>query len=950
MLDGMEANTVGSKRVWDREVVTSATTVLLDQVRAGRGGALFVVGEPGLGKTTILDQSRERAVRDFRIVLGCGDAMETSLPFGLLAQAANGLRAGHLLHPLIVSAAAADSRAVLFSSTLQWLESMTAAPALVALDDLHWADADSMALLSFLCRRISSLRVAVIGTLRPWPSAAHETAQMLGHGGHGTVIRLEALSEEAASALLVDRVGHPLQEEVRRRAWTLSGGNPLLLEQLALAIGRGEHIPELGQESLGGAAADLLLPRFSGLPAPGLRLAKAATVMGLRFRVDIASVAAQLSEDEIDGAIESLCLSGLVRATTTNVAEFVHPLFWQALYEDLEPPLRARLHARVFTSLATRGLEAEAVEHAIRAELAGNTDAIVVLERAGRAALAAGALSTAVNNLKAAVRFAGGRADPSLLRALGDALLAGGQLTEAIDVYERLLRHGEASVVVRAEALRMLGRALFASGNHSGAGTRFEQAVELAGSVVPAVGVQALLDHALAVSLTAGPAGSVPLVTRARELASRSDATSRHRADAAWGFIALQAGNPAGVDATAAAARAAEVDPLANLVDLCWSGSTFSVFGLAASFIEWFSDAERTLNLALLNAEQVGAVQAVASLSVNQIYVLARLGRIEEGLALLHRVKAVVELVPVIESFGAAAGANLLLHAGRVEESAQWYERGEALASAREEWWALLHLWDAKGQRCLREGRLTEACELYASVEATTHRMGIGEPCMAPWARHAIAAYLACDRVEDAARVVDWVKGCAERLPCRWPRIVATTGGARLAEHAGDRGGADTSFRAAVALHDLVELPLEKVETLIEYGAFLRRAGQPVRARPVLAEALTLAEGIGSRWLARHALEELRIVGGRRRRRTGETRDQLTNQEKRVAHFAARGRSNQEIAGQLSLSVKTVDFHLQQVYGKLGIHSRRELMLMWRPRPNAQYSAASLEDREDARD
>jgi DNA-binding CsgD family transcriptional regulator len=210
-------------------------------------------------------------------------------------------------------------------------------------------------------------------------------------------------------------------------------------------------------------------------------------------------------------------------------------------------------------------------------------------------------------------------------------------------------------------------------------------------------------------------------------------------------------------------------------------------------------------------------------------------------------------------------------------------------------------------------------------MEATTSKVGIGEPCVVPWAGHAIAAYIGCGREDDARRLITWLEESSERLPCRWPRIAAARGGARLAEAAGDHAAAETLFGRALELHDGVDLPLERFQTLLEHGRFLRRAGQPGRARPLLAEALGLAEASGADWLASQARDELRVAGGRRRRRD-EQPGRLTAQERRVAESAARGATNPEIARQLYLSVSTVETHLEHVYAKLGIRSRRELM------------------------
>jgi DNA-binding CsgD family transcriptional regulator len=115
------------------------------------------------------------------------------------------------------------------------------------------------------------------------------------------------------------------------------------------------------------------------------------------------------------------------------------------------------------------------------------------------------------------------------------------------------------------------------------------------------------------------------------------------------------------------------------------------------------------------------------------------------------------------------------------------------------------------------------------------------------------------------------------------------------------------------------------METLIDYGSFLRRRGRAVHARAPLAAAIAIAEGCGAGWLARTARDELALAGGRRRRGRA-TRDELTAAQQRVADLAAAGHSNAEIARRLVLSVNTVETHLKHVYTKLGIRSRRQLM------------------------
>ena len=905
-------------------MVRSAARLLL-KAREGRGGALFVVGEPGLGKTVVLDECGKLAGADFALGLGRGDPMETLLPFGLLGQAFEGMGGGRLLEPTPAGESGADRRSALFYTVLRWLDRQPG-PLLFALDDLHWADDDSLAMLSFLCRRLARLPVVLIGTLRPWPAAAHDVARRLAQSDSVVLEHLDPLSEPAASAMLSDRVGGPLSAALRARAWSLTGGNPLLLEQVAHVIRQGEDLPEAVPGTLR-LADEMLLARFAGLPASGIRLARAASVLGVHFRPEVAAEVAQLGEGEADVFLDAIWRLGLVRETgAPGVAEFVHPLFHQALYADLGAPLRARLHARAFTALARRGAQAEAVQHAIRGGLVGNAEAIGVLERAGRAALRTGALEAAKEQLTAAVELAGDHATPELELVMAEALLAGGRSARAIEACEAVLAHTEASATVRIHALRMLGRGLFITGHPEQAAARFEEAALLAQAYDLDAAVRILLDHALGSWLTGGPARSLPLAERARQLARGADETLRRRVEATWGFIALQAGDVAGFEATAAAAEPVEKEPLSHLQDVSWTWGPLAIYGIAATDIERLEVADRVFRVALDAAESAGAAEAIASVRITHGLTLARMGRLPDALELIDAASDLFDLVPVAEAYAGAGRAHILQLMGRLDESRAWFDRTEPRARARGEWVALLLLWDVQGHRELREGRLEAALDWYARLEEATERLGIGEPCLVPWARHAISAYTAAGRPADALRVVEWLEHCSEGLPCRWPRIVALTGRAALEALGGARDSAEDHFIEALRLHQGLGLRIQEVETLLHYGTFLRRSGLLTRARQVLADAARLAQACGAHWLEGHAHAELVVAGGRRRRR--KEPEHLTPQERRVAELAAGGLSNKEIANQLWLAVSTVESHLQQVYGKLGIASRRQLMTM----------------------
>jgi predicted ATPase len=163
--------------------------------------------------------------------------METSLPFGLMAQALEGMGRRGLLGEDQPGPASAGDRAARFYRVLRFLLGQGRGALLLVLDDLHWADADSLVLVSFLCRRLGPAPAGLIATLRPWPAEAQEVVEGLAGDGCGVLWRLAPLSEHAAGTLLQARLGREVQGPMRRRAFELCAGNPLLLQQLAVAIG-----------------------------------------------------------------------------------------------------------------------------------------------------------------------------------------------------------------------------------------------------------------------------------------------------------------------------------------------------------------------------------------------------------------------------------------------------------------------------------------------------------------------------------------------------------------------------------------------------------------------------------------------------------------------------------------------------------------------------------------
>ena len=910
------------KRLLEREGVLDAAAVLLDRARKGRAGALFVLAEAGLGKSSTLERACSLASEhSFSTGLGRGEAMEAALPFGLLAQALDGLGGRDVLDGPD-GPSGSDLRAARFYTVLRWLEQSAPRPALVALDDVHWADPDSLALLSFLGRRMSALPVALIATLRPWPTPAWEVAQTLTQGGFASIERLDRLSRAGATALLADRVGRPVTDAEAGQAAEACAGNPLLLEQVAAAIAHGDDIPHLEEDQWPRLHGQLLLARFAGLPPEGLQCARAAAVFGTRFRPALAVEVSGLDHRGGDRALEALERSGLVRPGRTGGAEFVHPLFRQALYDDLGVALRARFHARAFSLLVERGLAGEAVEHAVKADLAGDAAAIAVLTRVGLAARDRGAVGSAISVLESAVTLAGDNASLDLLADLAETMAAGGRTADAVRICERILGLPGMPRMIRARTLRTMARALVYQGLFEAGRQRVDECVELVRQTDPAFAVETLLAYSLVAWLIEGPAVSVGVSRRAMDLAQACDPEIRLHATAAWATSALLTGDASGVEECAAAARAAEAQgALASRTAVRLAADAYPSL---ARYVERLPESERFYRARLQTAERFGMVEQEASTLVSFIDTLMRMLRLDEAAEMAERAARLSDLVPLAGPLADMCRHNLALFTGHLEECDQLSRQLETNIIALAVWPAALFLDYGRAWRSLIEGRLADACDLYGRMEAMGARVGLGEPCAVPWAGHAIAAYVRAGHRSDARRIIRWLENSAISLPCRWPRITAAYGHALIAEAGGDQARADDLFQQAMTLHGEVDLPLERLQMLLEYGRFLRRSGHLQRARPLLAQAAEVSEATGADWLAGQAREELRVAGGRRRRQHADPR-QLTAQEARVAALAAEGATNAEIARTLFISVSTVETHMEHIFAKLAIRSRREL-------------------------
>lgn len=905
----------------EREATVSALGELLDNAVAGRGRALFLLGEAGLGKTTLLDHTVALAQGRLAVGIGRADVAEGALPFGLLSQALEPLLGTEAVAGRAGETGAHDSAANRLYTILHRLREVAVRPLLIALDDAHWADPDSLTLLRLICRRLSSLPVAVIATARPWPPEMARAAEELASEGLVGLEHLSPLSTEAATGMVVERVGHLVPGEDLEGVVASCAGNPLLLDHAAAELKAGQALPERGGQRSGSWASRLLLSRFTGVGKAGEAYLQAASVLGRRFRPDVAAEMANLTPVQAAAAQEALAGAGLVIDAGGGWSEFSHELIRLAVY-DQAAPARTHLHEAAFRSLLLRKAPSgEAAEHATLARLA-DPRALATLAQAGKEALDQGAPGTARRHLQAAIGLGGPGNPPEVFLDLAEALRTLGENAEAAAICEELLGRPELAPSTRLAALSELAQAEFRAGQVDQAADRIDETVRLVEGEPPVVAAEVLVDHAHLSVLRVGPRAALPLARRARAVAAEVDGHIRILADSVWAECAYLSGDPSGLEVAEAAAKEARLTLRQTPEVTQWSDPQV-LYAELATWSERFVEAERLLVVIVGEAERRRYPMNLFEGQFYQVELLRRTGRLNEALVVSDHLLESAELMPFSLPMAICQKALVLAELGRLDEATGWWGRLEEETAGRPglgRAWSLSH--HCQGVLALRQGEVETASRVFSRLERSGRRYELLEPCIFPWAAPAIAAHLACGREDRVAGTLEWLEPRADVLPARWPKAVAAAGRAALAERQGDPEAADAGFARAIELHHPA-MPLARAEALTDYGSFLVRRGQSARARPVLAEALQLAEGCGAVWHAERARVAWRRAGGRSRAtRAGE----LTPQEKAVADLARAGRTNREIAGQLYLSVNTVETHLAHVYRKLGLTARWQLI------------------------
>jgi DNA-binding CsgD family transcriptional regulator len=885
---------------------------------------LFVEGGAGLGKTELL---RRALVAGPWTSIGssAGSRMESGLAFSYMAQALEAFGFTDLVNE-VPGSSRSDLRMRLFMRVRDRLiEQAATGPLLLALDDLHWADEDSLALLSFLSRRLAHAPVVIVATLRPWPNGAATLAAGLAGAGAAELQSLAPLSDGAARALylaMAPRERDPAQADAVVR---LASGNPLLVGEAARAIGPvAGPAAQVTPQVIGAMRQALLLSSFGALSEEAHGCAQAGAVLGSPFRLGLVEEVSGLDHDATDVGISALFATDLLHAAGPGRAAFRHDLVAEAVYADLDEGRRRRLHERAWRALADRGETALATAHALPADLAGVPEAIRVAHQAGSEALRSGAANSAVQLLAAAEKLGGPTADAAMIVDLGEALVTSGHPAEAAAACERALSVVTAAAPIRLRALGLLGRAAVLCEDQARAATATEAALELAADENPEAFVAFSVDEVYRITTFIGLAPALPRLEEFHHRALALGASSVGLLSGLRAYLALAMGQSWDLGPLEQAAAAVVDTPRASDPSAFWDPVAHFV---AASV--WMEDFEAGKQCYRSLAERVGAKEPVVSdtaLAFAYAGGLLRQGRLGEAEAVLGHTAHAAETVSFGTGFELQARSVLALEAGRCEEAASMASTGQAIADASGRWYMSCWGAHAKGSAFLALSRVEEAADAYRGLAKVASAVGLGNPSVVPWAGAALTAFHRSGARDEVASLVEWLESALVGSPCRWPKAMAALGRGLLANGAGHHTAADQAFEEALGLLRSVRLPLELGRVALAYSAALRRRGERRRARAVAAEAAELAAACGSVLLAEQARDEQARLGARRSRGRSQG---LTEAEAKVAVLAARGNSNSEIAASLVVSVRTVEAHLSTVYTKLGLRSRRELMVRY---------------------
>jgi DNA-binding CsgD family transcriptional regulator/tetratricopeptide (TPR) repeat protein len=958
---------------------------VLAAARAGRPRHALVAGEAGVGKTRLLARLRELAEGEGARVLtgGCVSLGDAGLPFApyteilraLVAQeGAAGLAAlaGRASHDLarLVPALAPDStppsqelwaQTRLFEALLDLLRRLAdRSPLVVQLEDLHWADAGTLAATTFLLRAITDEPIVVVATyrldevvrthpLRPWLAEASRSEGV-------ERLELGPLDDADVAELVHNITGEQPSTRFVTELARRSDGNPFFVEELLCC-------QTVLEGPLPSSLRDVLLTRVDVLEAPARHLLGVAATGGREVSHELLLAVAGGSERESGETLRTLVDAGLLVPSAMPTGDgyaFRHALLQEAVYEATLPTERRHLHAEYAELLERRDRSAsEGASHlvelahhwrearderalaaSIRAgEAAGEgfafdialreyehalrlwpvngqvavegVDHVELLARTARAAYLSSRYRTAVAACREALVELGEDTDPerhsSLLVQLGRVLWVDGDYTASVDAYEEALRIApEESPMARIRALAGLGQIYMLFGWYSRSAPLCEEVIALA----RAEGAREWEGHALntlGTSLAALGQGEAAMAAMdaamaiAVELGLPDDIG---RAHVNRGDILAYGGDPAG-------ALAATQEGIRHVMELGMETSYGAYLRYGGVHFAYEAGAWDTA-AELLRAGDRQAPEGTGTQLYRALYVLPYLvgsGAAEAAQTWELARRGYVASPPTAQAAAVyMAGVELAAFEGRFDEAREWVREGLDLVASTD------------------HGR-------YVSDLVRVAAWPVAEACISARARGARdeegAAEATLARLSSVAAEARAALGGAGEVLRRILALNESQVALELARVAEQPSGSD--WRVLAEGWDEVGHPYAAAYARWREADARDRAGR----REAAVAALRAAHAITARLGARPLETQLEILARRMRVRLagraegspGAPRESafgLTPREREVLARVAAGRTNRQIAEELFISESTAGVHVSNILAKLGVSSRTE--------------------------
>jgi len=910
---------VQEPRLLERDAELDVLAGRLDALAAsGQGGAVLVEGVPGIGKSSLLRALVGAAsqCRGVRVLTARGTELELELAFGAVRQLfapvvtlTEAERERLLSGPASLAAAVLGLRGMPHDDladplyALSWLAMNLAetTPVVMAIDDMHWLDAESGRFVAYLAQRVEGVPVLLVGSARPRERGATESPVDT-FREIASIVSPQPLSESATAAALGNAVS-PAD------AARVTGGNPFLLVELSRALERSPGAPLDELETR--AVAQFVLRRVNRISADAVALANAVALFPAGSELADAARVADLRTTAAASAADALIDAQVLGAAGSRV-EFLHPLMRSAVYDELGAFARRRGHAVAAEALKARGAPAEEVAaHLLAGEPAGEPDNLRILRAAADQAVAAVAP-------RAAVRY-----------------------------LERAIAEGAAEPVERRELLLELGRWQRITG-HEAAQTMLARALE------ESVGTREHVPAAIELAATAYSQADNALVQKTVEAVRGVEMTADERlildmlhAEALWGEMQFEAS----LRMIERVPRDLPGDTPAQRMALGMAG--------AAHFLGGVSTDEVMDMLRRSVGEDGTAPGPVAGLDLGDpLQWMIQAGELDEAQALAEERMQHARATGDEALFAATQNAMgwVLALRGDLRESEAAYRAGLSnpavspfmrthivlnligtlielgeLDAAEAELDALAEAGFAHAEYiiALRRAQIArwrgDFAAALPALEADWKQNRIGgmepSPRLVMLAPDYVDCLAALGRGDEAGAISRALVDRSDQLGLRFGSGVHRSALARVMGDVADHE------RAVAVLADSA-YRWHEARARLEYGAALRRAGQRVEAREQLRLALDYFERSGVKHLAARAREELRVSGARLRDVSLLSgADALTPAEGRIARLAADGMSNKEIAQHLFVTVGTVQTTLVHVYRKLGIRGRKEIAI-----------------------